>query len=621
MTGGRVRPAVMVVEDESVVAMDLSACLQKLGYPVAAVVGRGEEAVALADLHRPGLVMMDIHLRSQMDGITAAERIYGDLHIPVVFLTAYSDDATLERARASQPFGYLIKPFQDREVEVAAQMALHRHALETALRESQGRLDAILASISDAVVATDATGQVVFINRAAEQLLDVSAGVARERRLGDLVHVRAAADGTLELARRGGAVPIEVTTTPFRDADERTTGSVTVLRDISERRRGEAVRQRMLSEQASRQAVEAEHRRARLLLDVGALVAQSFGGTADTAFQAAADRLVPELADHCSIEVLSEGDVATCIGEAGDRSAPGGTDRPTLARAMVARGRTLGRMVLRRRDPGRPFDEAEATLASDLAGRCALALDNRQLYRESQRAICVRDDFLSIASHELKTPLTPMMLQLDAMARSIAGEVVDETRRGRSDASLQLVTRQAERLTRLVDELLDISRIVGGRLHLHLEPVDLGQVVREVVSECRDRADGLSQEVALDIAGPVVGQWDRMRIEQVVHNLFSNALKYGEGKPIEIRAAERDGVAILTVADHGIGIAAEDQERIFARFERAVSPGHYGGLGLGLFITRQVVEAMAGTVQVSSRPGEGAAFTVSLPLAAPRDGS
>jgi PAS domain S-box-containing protein len=618
MTARPARPPVLVVEDESIVAMDLSSCLTKLGYPVAAVVGRGEEAVQLAERHRPGLVLMDIHLRGEMDGIAAAERIHGEFHIPVVFLTAYSDDATLQRAQSSQPFGYLIKPFQDREVEVAAQMALHRHALETSLRESRGQLDAILASIGDAVVATDAAARVVFINRAAEALLGVASASARGRAIADLVRTSTAGDSTVELARAAGPIPVEVFTTQLPDVGDGA-WSVTVLRDISERRRAEAARERVLSEHAARVAVEREHARARLLLDVGVILSQAFDDPSELPFQAVADKLVPTLADHCLIEWLSEEGARTSIGEAGERPPPPddlAAIELTLARPMVARGRILGRVTLSRRPGSQAFDEADAAFVNELGLRTGLALDNRQLYRAAQLAIQARDEFLSVASHELKTPLTSMILSLDGLERAL-GKVTTEAVAGRLGSKLGLVISQSERLSRLVDELLDSSRLVAGRLHLNLETVDLGGVVREVIAECQGREDAISAAVSTEIPGSVIGNWDRIRIGQIVYNLLSNAFKYGEGKPIDIRADQRGDMAELTVIDRGIGIAPQDQERIFARFERAVTPGHIGGLGLGLFITRQLVEALAGTVEVTSRPGAGSTFTVRLPLAGP----
>ena len=177
--------------------------------------------------------------------------------------------------------------------------------------------------------------------------------------------------------------------------------------------------------------------------------------------------------------------------------------------------------------------------------------------------------------------------------------------------------RQIERLTGLINNLLDISRITAGRLELDLETVDLAAVAREAGGRFREdlRRAGCALEIRGD--GECPGQWDRLRLEQVVTNLLSNAAKYGAGRPIEITVDGDETTARFCIRDHGIGIPAEHQARIFDRFERAVSDRHYGGLGLGLWIVRQIVEAHRGTIEVESEAGMGSTFTVRLPRAAP----
>jgi signal transduction histidine kinase len=253
------------------------------------------------------------------------------------------------------------------------------------------------------------------------------------------------------------------------------------------------------------------------------------------------------------------------------------------------------------------FEAEDVPLAEDVARLLAAAVDTSRLFRREQEAVAARDDFLSVASHELKTPLTSLILQTDAL-RASARRASPEQLASRAD----LIRRSADRLSRLVASLLDISRIGAGRLDLEREETDLAEVVREVAHRFEEEARRASSEIRIDAAAPAVGFWDRMRVDQVVTNLVANALKYGAGSPIDVHVQASDGRAVLTVRDRGIGIAEADQRRIFQRFERAVSQRNYGGFGLGLWIVRQLVEAQGGTVRVESAPGQGSTFTVEL---------
>jgi PAS domain S-box-containing protein len=237
----------------------------------------------------------------------------------------------------------------------------------------------------------------------------------------------------------------------------------------------------------------------------------------------------------------------------------------------------------------------------------------RELQQALEAAVHARDVFLSIASHELKTPLTPLALQLQSIQRlgaKAAGGVlpVDKVLEKVGKAGLQVA-----HLERLVDNLLDVSRLAENRLNLSLELLDLSKTVLEVVDRQRPQAELAQSELAVRAQPGVTGRWDRFRLDQIVSNLLGNALKYGAGKPIEVEVAGQDGEASIVVRDHGIGISRADQERIFDRFERAVSENNYGGFGLGLWITRQLVDAMKGKITVESEPGRGSTFKVSLP--------
>lgn len=279
---------------------------------------------------------------------------------------------------------------------------------------------------------------------------------------------------------------------------------------------------------------------------------------------------------------------------------------------LLTRGRAIGVLGLGF-DHDHDHDDEERAFLILLARECVQALDRAHLYSEAQHAVRLRDDFLGIAGHELKTPLTALQLGLQSLGRQIEDNPVAEKRLG-------ACMRSIERLNKLTGELLDVSRINADRLTLELDRVDLASVVRDVAA--RTREDMTRAGCALVVTAPesVIGLWDRARLEQVTTKLLANAVKYGKGKPVEVTLTSTASGVRLSVRDHGIGIAEADRSRIFERFERAVSERHYGGLGLGLFIVQRIVTSLGGVITLESALGRGSTFTVELPLTQPHGG-
>jgi PAS domain S-box-containing protein len=252
--------------------------------------------------------------------------------------------------------------------------------------------------------------------------------------------------------------------------------------------------------------------------------------------------------------------------------------------------------------------------ALDVTALKEVAHERARNVRELQDCIRARDDFLSLASHELRSPLTPLMLRLDGLLGRVgsAGAACDA---GALAEELRAMKRVATRVTQLVDNLLEASRMTVGRIPLQIEQLDLSLVVRDVIDRMRPELTRGGCELTLQAEKPVVGRWDRTRLEQIVGNLVSNAVKYGARAPIAIRVGWVGNAACFEIQDHGIGIPHEQHARIFERFERAAPARHYGGFGIGLWIVHQLVEAHGGRVRVESDPGDGACFTVELPPA------
>jgi signal transduction histidine kinase len=229
-------------------------------------------------------------------------------------------------------------------------------------------------------------------------------------------------------------------------------------------------------------------------------------------------------------------------------------------------------------------------------------------------AIKARDEFLSVASHELKTPLTSLELYIDSILRAFETGRIGKMAPEALAERLAKASAQSRRLTSLINQLLDVSRIDNRRLAVQPEEVDLAEMVGVVADRFQEQAEAAGSPLCVH-PQRVVGRWDKNGIDQVITNLVSNAVKYGRGQPIDISVGQSGDRGRLTVVDRGIGIAAEDQTRIFDRFERAVPAAHFGGIGLGLWIVKNVVDAHQGTISLESSPQRGSTFVVELPLA------
>ncbi len=386
--------------------------------------------------------------------------------------------------------------------------------------------------------------------------------------------------------------------TPLRVGEE-ITGRVWSIRDVTER-------QHLLN-------------RALFLADATRLL-----GSLDIeqALDGVARLAVPYLGDGCAIDLFGNGDPRRVVMISRDPRRPvspeihpsvlagnpivyAAASTSYLGVPLLVKGHLVGALTFTAA-PYRKYGSADLDLAEELGRRAALAIENARLYRQAQQALHARDEFLSIAAHEIRGPINAIHLAVQSIRQ--ANVPPDALPR-----LFEIVERQDRRLAQFVDELLDLGRIRAGRLRFEYEDVDFGEVIHEVAARLGPDLARSGSSLTVTVHGQIVGQWDRSRLDQVVSNLLSNAIKFGLGKPIEITVRKHGGMAALLVRDHGTGIDPDIHDRIFKPFERGVSMRHYGGLGLGLHIVKMIVDALGGSVSVTSEPGSGSTFMVELP--------
>jgi signal transduction histidine kinase len=280
-------------------------------------------------------------------------------------------------------------------------------------------------------------------------------------------------------------------------------------------------------------------------------------------------------------------------------------DRSRISVPIGLRKHRFGVLTFAKND-GTPHTAADLALAQELGDRLSLAIRNAREHMSMAAALGDRERLISIAAHELRNPLCSVRFCLQTLERNGGGLAPQAVR------MLEIMSRGERKIARLIDDLLDLGRIRTGQLALDLSPVDLCDVIRDVCS----LTESQTADTGSKLNGPVVGRWDRGRLDQVVSNLLANAVKYGQGRPVMIRAGSdpQRGVAWMAVSDQGVGIEPHLRESIFEPFKRGTLIGQRDGLGLGLFIVRGIVEQLGGAVRVDSLPGSGATFVVELPL-------
>ncbi|MGC3997335.1 MAG: PAS domain S-box protein [Anaeromyxobacter sp.] len=492
---------------------------------------------------------------------------------------------------------------------VGAALALERSRRRARLRaqEQERRFQLVAAHSRDIILWMDREGRLLEANAAAAKAYGWSQEELRRLTVHDLrapgtqahtAEQMAAADAhgllfeTVHRRRDGSTFPVEVSSQGAGDEGQRTL--VSVIRDISARHEaGQALRD---SEARLRHLAEALPQLVWTADASGQRTWFNQRWRDYTGQRAGTEDWDPVLHPDDRERVLAVWREAVATGSGFEiehrlRGQEGGF-RWFLRRAVALDAPGVG--------PGRRTWLGTCTDVHDLKM-------SQELLRQADK---LKQDFLSMASHEFRTPLTAMRLQVEMLRRRLRRPSGQEDER--LLRSLSAIEGQIGRLDELLGVLLDVSRINDGKLSLELASVDLGALAREAAERLRPVAESAGSPVRV-AASEVRGLWDRARIDQAVTNLLTNAIKYGNARPVDVEVAARDGEAVLTIRDHGIGIPPESRGLLFERFERGANAGVAQGLGLGLWITKKMIDAHGGRIAVESAPGEGSTFTVILP--------
>jgi PAS domain S-box-containing protein len=630
------RTKVLVVDDEIIIARELGSRLTNLGYEVLEIASSGQEAVKVAEQTRPDLVLMDIVLKGEMDGVEAAAEIRRRWAIPIIYLTAYTDDATLQRARVTEPFGYIVKPFSERELRANIEMALYKHQVESKLRAIEKWFATSMQQIGDGVIATDTQGTITFMNQVTEALSGWKSDEAIGSRLNEIVlfvsssrtspldplalpvaesgiMVEVGGDVFLVSQRRNEKIPIYLAVTSLSGEAENATGIVIVMRDLSEQKR--AVQLLRETEEKMRllelTKEEEERQRLKTLIDtspVGVLLVD-----------ACTQQVVlvnPEMQRIWGISYQPGKALDECDRGIIYRKPDGRLfDRAELPiRRALNRGETVRAEQVRTELPdGRTVPtliNVTPVLGSD--GQITSAISIIQDLTPVEELEKLRNEFLGMVGHELKNPLSNIKGAAFVGLKSCAPLDSEE-----ASELFDMIYEEAARMQDIIDNLLDINRIEAGIIPLTLEPRSLEQILEEAgeVFSRNSRSNWLVINIAEELPPVKV---DRGRILQVMMNLLDNASKYSPpSAPISIDVETEPAAITVHVKDRGLGIPPDKLPLLFHKFAR-FHTGHQNaapGTGLGLAICKGIIEAHGGRIWAAS-PGEGQGATFSFTLPA-----
>ncbi len=662
---------ILIVEDEGIAALDLQKMLTALGYSALDIVSTGEDAVREAGERVPNLVLMDIMLQGEIDGVTAAEQIRALFDIPVIYITAYADEATLQRAKITEPYAYLVKPYKERELYITIDMALYRHKVQRELKESREWLATTLKSIGDAVIATDREGLITFMNPVAEGMLGWKLDEVSGKKLTDVFNIInrdtrqpaenpvlkvlregftvGLANHTVLIARSGAEIPIDDSAAPIKDDKENIIGVILVFRDITEREKAEEALQ------------ESEQRYATTLASIGDAVIAT-----DTAGRITFMNFVAEELTGWTIEEAGQKPVREVFNIINEQTRLEIEDpvANVLEKGKIA-GLANHTILLRKDGTEVPIDDSAAPIRDrsgsivgvvlvfrDIAERKQLEIELREHRDHLEELVAERTKELVSSNEQLQKEiaerklaqerikklnrdlnrraeeLTKINKELESFSYSISHDLRAPLRaingfsqmlsnkyqdklddEGKED--IQIICSECNRMSDLINGILNLSRL--SRKELHRGELDLSTVAETIALELRRSEPG--RQVDFIITPGIKANGDRVLLQSVLQNLLDNAWKFTgkhEKARIEFGVTEQAGKKAYFVRDDGAGFDMRYVDKLFGTFQRLHGVNEFSGNGIGLAIIQRIVHHHGGQVWAEGEVEKGATFYFTL---------
>lgn len=614
---------IFVVEDESIVSLEIQSRIKHLGYIVSGSAASGDEAIRKVIDLRPDLILMDIRIKGEMDGIETAAEIKKIYDIPIIFLTAYADPVTIQRAKITDPFGYIIKPFEERELHISIEIALYKDHSQKIIREKDKWLTAILRSVGDAVIATDTNGKIRFINHVAERLTGFTKEEAINKDLSSIFKIRSEATKEFTLnavqkviqtgeivglanhtelvSRNGNVFPIADSGAPIRDENGNITGVVVVFQDLSYFKQTEE----LIKIQTT--ALNSAYNGIVITDFAGKIIYVNDSMYRITGYTR--DELMQKNVNIFRSNLHTDEFFAT------------------MWKTIIS-GETWKGEIQNRRKNGDPYYEEMSvtplknelgeivnfiSVKEDISNRKKAEIELIKAKDEAQRSDRLKSEFLAQMSHEIRTPINIISNFMQIYEDELQEKLSQELKK-----SISAVKTESHRIISTIDSIVNMAQLKAGTFRPKLQKLNFyDDVIKQYLEQWNQLAEDKKVELLISgVLENVFIQGDAYSLSQAINHIIDNAFKYTDKGKVQLDCKTEIENVIITISDTGTGISADYLPLIFEPFSQEYQGYNrkYEGNGLGMALVKQYCSLNNASITISSDKWVGTTVKVSLPI-------